>query len=284
VYLPNVLVIRTGQDADNMLSQMEISLGVTPSTDPTWANRPDLERLDRTAKVMEKHWQRLDKACDPNAVFALMYLWTTYGVRAHTRDGYFADNEYLSIITVSFANMYLGAYENWKAGHPELAPIAWRDAFDYAKSGQSSILEDEFLGMNAHINYDLAVAIASLGTTGPDGTTRKVDMDRINHVLADVSDEVNYVIPLYYGPTRPTTEPNWGEGHDASAEAVLEPIMLWREHAWNNAVVLESDTQATRASHDASMQSASHTVALGLQSPKASSPAAERLAYCMANP
>lgn len=284
-YVPNFLVVKSGSDADHFLDDLEVAFGVQRSTDPLAASRPDLARLDREVRVMEKHWQLLESRCDPNAVFALMYLTTTYGIRRNIQERTFDDNDYLSIITVSFAKMYLDAYQAWKAGHPELAPAPWREAFTWAASGQSSITEDEFGGMNAHINYDLTNAIAGLGTRAPDGTSRKPDMDRVNLVLADVYDDVQYNIALYYGPSPPTAQPNWGDGHNSTVEAVEEPMFAWREHAWHNAETLESmPDAASRAAFDAEMQAYSGGIAKGLQAPDPTTSAAARLAYCQAHP
>jgi len=288
VYIPNLLVVSSAGDADQVLTNLEIQYGVTAAPDPLAASRPDLARLNREARIMEKHWQQLEAQCDANAVFALMYLTTTYGIRYHIQNHYFADNDYLSIITVSFANMYLHAYDRWLAGDRANAPKAWLEAFDYATSGQSSVMEDEFLGMNAHINYDLAVAIAGLGVNAPDGSSRKPDMDRVNHVLADVTDEVGYDIARYYGPSPPTGPgPNRGEGNNLSpdSQAALEVVFGWREHAWNNALAISTmPDPTTRALHDATMQQDSWTIAQGFHSPKLTSPAPERLAYCQTHP
>lgn len=285
LYVPDVLVISSGQDADLFLTDLEASLGVQPSDDPDLVDKPELKRVVRLERAFTKFWLDLDSRCDPDAVFALMYLTTTHGIVNHTKAGYFADNDYLATITVLFAQLYFSSYNHYHHGHPEHAAKAWSEAFRYADTYQSSIVEDEFLGMNAHINYDLRVAIAALGTTAPDGTSRKGDMDRVNHVLKDVTDDVGYMLAKYYGPSPPTSQPNWGEGHGLDAVVLLEPIGAWREDAWNQAVLIESmPTAEARAVHDASMQDYSWTVAQGFQSPKLESPWPARLAYCQANP
>jgi hypothetical protein len=214
-----------------------------------------------------------------------MYLTTTYGIRLNIQDRLFDDNDYLSIITVSFAKMYLDAYNAWKSGHPEKAPTPWREAFTYATSGKSSLTEDEFLGMNAHINYDLTNAIVALGTVGPNGVSRKPDMDRVNRVLADVYDDVQYDVALYYGPTPPTTPPNRGHGHEPWVDVVEAPVFAWREHAWHNAELLQSmPDPVTRQAFDTEMQAYSGTIAKGLEAPDPTSTAAARVAYCQTHP
>lgn len=279
-------IIKDPADADAVLDAFEVSFGVQAADDPFPSDRKDLLRVYRTERVMDRHWRSLDSECDANAVFALMYLTTTRGIRYHIEHQYFADNDYLSIITVSFAYMYLTAYDAWERGDASGSPAPWSKAFDYAKSGESSIMDDELLGMNAHINYDLALAIAALGTVGPDGQSRKPDMDRVNHVLAAVTDDVAYEISRYYGPTPPTGEPDRDSSTNVSAEtqAVLEVIYAWRENAWHQAETHESLSGAARDAHEAEMEQTSGAAADGFKSPKAESPSAERLAYCSANP
>lgn len=286
LYIPDVFVVSSGPEADSFLTELELSLGVQPAEDPAWADRPDLKRLARLERSFTKFWLDLDAQCDPKAVFALMYLTTTHGIVNHTKDGYFADNDYLAVITVLFAQLYFKAYNDYYGGHAERTPKPWAEAFAWADSDQSSITQDEFLGMNAHINYDLRVAIAALGTSAPDGTSRKPDMDRVNHVLKDVTDDVGYMIAKYYGPTPPTAQPNWGEGHDPLVTpALLEPIEAWREDAWNNAVLIETmPTAELRAAHDASMQDYAWSVAQGLQTPNDPATASQRVAYCQTHP
>ncbi|MFO1535749.1 MAG: hypothetical protein ABR586_08800, partial [Thermoplasmatota archaeon] len=70
VYVPNVLVVQNASDADAWLGTLEVAMGVQPAGNPALADRPDLNRLDREARIMERHWRDLDAACDPNAVFA----------------------------------------------------------------------------------------------------------------------------------------------------------------------------------------------------------------------
>lgn len=284
VYLPDLLVVDTGDEADQWLTETEVSLGIQAADDPAPSENPALNRVERTERIMETHWRHLEQACDPNAVFALMYLVTTYNVRAHIEQGYFANNTYLSLITVAFAQLYLEAYDAWERGELDEVPPAWQEAFDWAASGQSSITEDQFLGMNAHINYDLSIAIAALGTEEPDGTSRKAEMDRINHVLADATDDVGYWLAAFYGPEPPSE--GYTKAHtqatDLSEETlILEPIYIWREEAWQNAKALEEAPDATsRQLVDTAMRERSWTIAQGFQTPKLLDPAPERLAYC----
>lgn len=286
LYIPDLVVIDTGDEADEWLTETEISMGVEGADDPEASDNPALNRVHRIESVMEQHWRNLEKDCDPNAVFALMYLVTTYNVRNHIEQEYFENNTYLSIITVAFAKLYLDAYEAWEQGDTEQVPPAWLEAFEWAESDQSSIEEDQFLGMNAHINYDLAIAIAALGTEEPDGESRKPEMDRINHVLADATDDVGYWTAYYYGPEEPEgtyTKEHTSHVTDTGAAnvALMEAIYEWREEAWKNAETLEdAPDETSRQLIDQYMRERSWTIAQGFQTEKAEDPAPERVAYC----
>lgn len=288
VYVPNMLVISTAEEADEWLTTMSIEFGVDGADDPSLADRPDLNRVLKMERTFTKFWESLDAVCDPNAVFALMYLTTTNGIVNHTEQGFFADNEYLSVITVVFAKLYFDAYTHYNHGHRDHVQKGWLEAFDYATSKKGTIQEDEFLGMNAHINYDLSVAIVALGITAPDGTSRKPDMDRVNHVLHDMADDVAYKIALFYGPTPPSSQPNWehnDESYDPATEGVFQVIYDWREAAWHNAELLQAaDGVDARALVDAEMQTHAWMEAQPWKTDKLEDPWPARLAYCQANP
>ena len=46
---------------------------------------------------------------------------------------------------------------------------------------------DLLLGMNAHINRDLAFVLAATGLIGPDGSSRKHDYDAVEKWLYDAT-------------------------------------------------------------------------------------------------
>lgn len=297
-YVPDLLVVSTEEEADawldanedeivagaNVTFDAEADLGIQASDAPEDASKPAWNRLHRTAIIMGHHWKQLDRDCDPDAVFALLYLLMTYGVMAHIEEGYFDDAEYLSVITVVFSDLYMDAYDAWHAGDPDEAPLGWQEAFSWGESGQSTVLEDQLLGMNAHINYDLGVAEAAVGTHDPDtGETRKPDMDRINHVIASVYDDAGWWIAHYYGPEEPEgPPPDWGAEPTTLNETALTAVYDWREHAWQNALTIEAlaDDPAARETYDAYMDQETWTIAQGLQTPKLFGTEDARVAYC----
>jgi hypothetical protein len=77
-------------------------------------------------------------------------------------------------------------------------PNAWLKAFDAAAAGQTLVIQDLLLGMNAHINFDLPFAIEAVGIS-PNTTSRYLDHTRVNDVLGEISNEIVAALGSLYG-------------------------------------------------------------------------------------
>jgi len=180
--------------------------------------------LDKIVRQMTKNYRHL--GCDHNSAFALLYLRTTESVRDAARLGEFRDRQWANTITPTFGRYYLDAYELWKRGHNDGVPEAWRIAFDAAKHKSVSTLGDIYLGINAHVNRDLAFAQYRVGMFSDDGTSRYADYNHINTVLIRA---------------RQISFPEIIATLDSSVETTPLPsgidlnIFAWREVAWRNA-------------------------------------------------
>lgn len=278
VYVPGLVTVSTEGEADEWLSNAEAAYGVesqSASDDPAYARTPELRYVDRGERVMTKHWERLDATCDPDAVFALMYLETTRTVRRHIAEGFFDDNGQLSIVTVAFLQLYFDAYHAWHAGDVAGTPAPWQEAFRAAEEHRTSTLEDRFLGMNGHINYDLAIA---MWQTGIDDS-RKPDHDRINRVLLAAAVPVNdRIAEEYEGGVA-----DGGDENDPLMHTTMWPIYDWREAAWWNAVRLrDAGSDADRELVKTEMAAHGFAVAQAFQTPKQEGDWEARMAACWA--
>lgn len=94
--------------------------------------------------------------CSHNATFSLLYLDTTLKIRDAVRNNEFSDRPFWNRITDTFGTYYLDSYTHWAKGETSRVPQAWQIAFDDAASGKTSTLGDIYLGINAHVNRDLA--------------------------------------------------------------------------------------------------------------------------------
>lgn len=201
--------------------------------------------VDAVIREMTKRFDPLAKACDHDAVFALTYLRTTEEYKRAIQDPtFFEDTRFVNHEDAVFAAYYFDAYDAWHGGRRETVPKAWRVAFEAADKREVSAAGNLFLGINAHVQRDLAFVLYGIGMVKPDGSSRKRDHDKVNEFLNRVSDEVIPEIARRFDPTiddgdLPTTLDNM---------ALFQVIPTWREIAWRNAERLaEAPNAATRA-------------------------------------
>jgi hypothetical protein len=102
--------------------------------------------------------QRLDEMTrldDPRAVFQLTYLTFSRQVLKALHAGRFHDRAWAIDMCCRFVEVYLHQLALWDARDPALCR-PWRTAFEAMEEGRLNVLQAMLLGMNAHINYDLA--------------------------------------------------------------------------------------------------------------------------------
>jgi hypothetical protein len=124
--------------------------------------------MERSADVdgliarMEALLLRLREQGDANRHFLATYLRTTRAVRDELATGGFLDRAWVERWDVAFAELYLDALEAERAGRRPPAP--WAIAFGAARERQLPPLRHVLLGMNAHINFDLAQSLLAVIT------------------------------------------------------------------------------------------------------------------------
>jgi hypothetical protein len=184
---------------------------------PAWADHTTAHTIEQ----MTAHYQ--DPALEPqNRPFALLYLRTTEGMRDANNAGEFSDPVFWDTEVIpTFADYYLDAYAAWRRGDLRDVDPAWRIAFR-ANPEKLNCTQLLYLGINAHVNNDLAFMIEEMGAryTYP-------DHKHVDDVLAY--------------RTRPTVYPEierelcpglFTETVPAGADA---DIFAWRQLAWDNA-------------------------------------------------
>ena len=187
--------------------------------------------VDRLIVEMQQQIERL--GCAHDAPFALLYERTTEGIRDALRAGAFSDRPLWNQVTTGFGRYYLDAAEAWRQGHGSRVPRAWRIAFTAARDARVATLGDVLLGINAHVNRDLAYVYARFGVRNHD------DHLVVNTVLARVQGTVLPELIDRYDPTLAMQRP--------ADPALSLDIPAWRELAWRNAKRLRAaPTRAAR--------------------------------------
>lgn len=129
----------------------------------------------------------LEARNDRRAVFLTIYARMTAAVADRGRRGAFADPDWVGDYLVTFANLYREAVRDYGAGAVDALPEPWRLAFEAADRGDSLVVQNAALGVNAHINYDLAFALAEVGLE-PDRARKFEDHSAVTGVIDDLVD------------------------------------------------------------------------------------------------
>jgi hypothetical protein len=184
---------------------------------PAWADHTTAHTIEQ----MTAHYR------DPtlevqNRPFALLYLRTTEGMRDANNAGEFSDPQFWDTEVIpTFASYYLDAYAAWRRGDQRQVDPAWRIAFR-ADPDKLTCTQLIYLGINAHVNNDLAFMIEEMGAryTYP-------DHKHVDDVLAFRTRPVVYpeiqrdLCPGLFSEVVPP-------GADSD-------IFAWRQLAWDNA-------------------------------------------------
>ena len=221
--------------------------GLTDGFDPGSSNvcvSGKVQCIDAVVQEMQRRAEPLMDSCSHQALFALTYLRVTETYAWSARQpGYYADPAWTNHAVAVFAKYYLRAYDAWTANSNSTAvPKAWKIAFDAARDGRVSAAGNFFLGLNAHINHDLGLAMAAAGLTGPDGTSEKANYDHIDALLNSVTLPLVAELSARLDPSMDDT--SLPLSLDAVATGNL--MYLWREQAWRNAELLADATPLTR--------------------------------------
>lgn len=144
----------------------------------------------------------IEKECANNscmAYFPILYRQVTVRIKEGILNNEFENNQRMEKLDVLFANRYINAYECSGLNKP--FSISWKNAFEASKTGKLLIMQHLLLGINAHINLDLGIAVAE--TVGDDGELMDFenDFNKINAILgsmiANLKAKIFSVSPLF---------------------------------------------------------------------------------------
>jgi Family of unknown function (DUF5995) len=117
--------------------------------------------------------------------FAALYQVMTRRVQAGIASGRFSDGSLMERLACHFASRYFAALDAHGPGG--VPPRCWAVSFDAASRWRPVILQHLLLGMNAHINFDLGIAVAEVSDATPGGLGAvRADFLEINAVLAEL--------------------------------------------------------------------------------------------------
>jgi hypothetical protein len=118
-------------------------------------------------------------ASDASGYFPALYSRVTARIGASIEAGTFADGPGLDRFATTFASYYVAAADDHLRG-----PRCWRACWDVAGDQRLLIVQHLLLGINAHVNYDLARAVVAVADERGDLLSIRRDFDAVNDVLA----------------------------------------------------------------------------------------------------
>jgi hypothetical protein len=124
--------------------------------------------------------------------FNELYLAVTRAVASDLETDGFEDPEFLADLQVAFAGRYFDAVDT--SAREEEVSRAWDPLFDARAMSRVAAIQFALAGMNAHINYDLCLALEETcrarGVAPRRGAPQFRDHTRVNAILERVEAEV----------------------------------------------------------------------------------------------
>lgn len=195
-------------------------------------------------------------AGDGAAVFNRLYLDVTERVATAIDADDFADPEFMAELDVRFAHRWLVAYDAAAAGRQPTS--AWKPLFDLRAAAGILPIQHALAGMNAHIEFDLPLAVIETcraRRTSPGPAVRE-DYERVNDHLAAVEAGI-----------RRSFLTQIGEQIDQQLGPVVHLVSAWnidkaRDVAWVNVETLWTVRELDLI-FDRYASMLSHTVGMG---------------------
>ncbi len=179
---------------------------------------------------------------DDRAVFLAVYARTTEAVAARIERDEFEDPDWVADYLVAFANRYREAVHDYERGDLSAVADPWQLAFDSAAAPDSLVIQDALLGVNAHINYDLAFALADVGIDS-ERSAKLADHRAVTEVLRTIVDDIQDLLAETYAPGLERVDESMGRADERLAIFTIDEC---RSSAWRNAVGLTSRFRVRR--------------------------------------
>ncbi len=195
------------------------------------------------AAMLELSLELKDTRLSNLEAFNSTYLCITRAVFNLISTGYFQNDDMMQKFDITFARYYFDALHSFALHH--ITPPAWTVLFNCCENNNLYQYQYMALGVNAHINNDLAFALNDMPFNN------SVDYHNINNVLYQCVPEIittlheknllinetkNFFIPLYRG-------------------ILYQIVKSWRLRAWTNYQLLQN----SRINPHQIEQSALHT-------------------------
>jgi hypothetical protein len=182
-------------------------------------------------KWLENYFFQKD---DLRGVFTTAYLHITQSIGAAVEEDSFKDTLWSQNYLICFANLYRVAILNNARGNKDLVPKSWKTSFELAEKKEGFVIQHLMLGINAHINHDLALALHEV-KIDPNRDDKYKDHTDINIILEKATNGLKHSVAEKYAPILKRLDKGLGNIDD---QITAFSIPKAREHAWSMAIAL----------------------------------------------
>ncbi|MCI4669495.1 MAG: DUF5995 family protein [Bacteroidia bacterium] len=191
-----------------------------------------VNRMDSLAK----EWENLN---DNRAIFLRCYCMMTQNMVVALDAKRFQDEEWVRHMLGRFAEYYFDALACFDCG--EEVPNAWKYVHEAAEQEDLHVLQHLFLGVNAHINYDLVLTLYEILRPEwymlPDSKreNRYKDHLLVNTIIAETIDKVQDEVVEKHAPGMDIIDKLMGR---LDEKLIAGMISNWRKSVWKHTLQL----------------------------------------------
>ena len=194
----------------------------------------EYDSMDSAVRGLVALEQALRVGHDRRAIFLTAYVVVTREVKRNMRQKFFQDNVWVTRYIVRCANLYCKFLADFEYDNLEAVPKSWKISFTTSKGSAGLLMQDLLLGLNAHMNHDLALALDGV-TIDQHRAVRYQDYTLLNEAWSAATILLKERLEALYIPglrlLKKTLRPAAGERIPFSPEKAAA-------NAWESAVAL----------------------------------------------
>jgi hypothetical protein len=198
--------------------------------------------VDGTRRRLGELLEAFEAREDRRSMFLTVYSRVTGAVGDRIDRGGFEDPGWVADYLVAFANLYREAVHDFETGDLDALADPWQIAFEAAEQEGYHALQHVALGINAHINYDLALALHEVGVCS-DRARKRTDHVAVTDVLRRLVDENQDRLAEKYDPGIAAIDESLGDLDELFSILAIDEC---RDSAWRTAVALSSSLSVRR--------------------------------------
>lgn len=219
-----------------------------------------MQTIDAVIRRLDEIVQQSKTSRSRAGYFAALYKRMTMAVAEGIRNHAFKDGPRMERLDIIFAKRYLDAYDAYQQA--KTCSQSWKFVLDSCKLNSLTVIQHLLLGINTHINLDLAIAAAEV-SDGASIDALENDFMKINDVIATLIDDVQECLGRVWLPMRLLERVVSGR----HVPVINFSIDKARTASWSSAVLLAAMDRPQREAYIQQMDAAVLVLGKRIHSP-----------------